>query len=557
MGNNLNNRFMLGQNFEQAGDFEKAKSIFEELYKLQPENYQFFDALNRTYIATKDYDGSIRIINERLKLTPEDINLYGLLGSTYYQLGNESEAYKTWDEAAKKFPGNSSVYRMLANYAIERRAFEKAAEFLQKGKETAEDPVSYSYELANIYTLTMQYNEAAGEYCFILSKEPNQLNIIESRILSYINKPDALEKTIRAVEAWDTGDAIAFKYLLARLYIEKKDFDAAFEIYLDIDANQKNMGIELFNFAQIVFNLKEYDAAEKAYSEIINKYPESPSTANAKLGYARTLEEKLRLEAAKVIPDWKPYYIFKGYDSGTAKDIISVYDDLSTRYPHTEIANECLFRIGEIKLDLQSLPSEAEEYFKKIVEESPASSFSVSSYQKLGAIELKRGNLENAELNFMKVSLNAKASQEQRNSAKYNLSRIYFFQADFAKSKSLLEEILDDLKDNSANDAIQLSLILNPRMNDSSNLVMFSQAEFLAEQKKFEEAAEKYKTISENPRAFMLKDFSRIREAEMEIALDNYDKSVALLTGIAEEKEKTFMLIKHYICWKDLPIWHK
>jgi hypothetical protein len=147
----------------------------------------------------------------------------------------------------------------------------------------------------------------------------------------------------------------------------------------------------------------------------------------------------------------------------------------------------------------------------KIVEESPASSFSVSSYQKLGAIELKRGNLENAELNFMKVSLNAKASQEQRNSAKYNLARIYFFQADFAKSKSILEGILDDLKDNSANDAIQLSLILNPKMNDSSNLVLFSQAEFSAEQNKFGEAAEKYKTISENPRAFILKDFSRIR----------------------------------------------
>ncbi|MGE5806979.1 MAG: tetratricopeptide repeat protein [Ignavibacteria bacterium] len=538
MGNNLNNRFMLGQNFEQAGDFEKARSIYEELYKLEPENYQFFDALNRTYIATKDYDGSIRIINERIKLTPEDINLYGLLGSTYYQLGNEAEAYKTWDEAAKKFPGNSSAYRMLANHAIQRRAFEKAAEFLQKGKETAEDPVSYSYELANIYTLTMQYSEAAGEYCFILSKEPNQLNIVESRILSYISKPDALEKTILAVEAWDTGDAIAFEYLLARLYIEEKDFDAAFEIYLDIDAKQKNMGIELFNFAQIVFSQKEYDAAEKAYSEIINKYPESPSTANAKLGYARTLEEKLRLEAAKVIPDWKPYYIFKGYDSGTAKDIISVYEDLSKRYPHTEIANECLFRIGEIKLELQSLPSEAEEYFIKIVEESPASSFSVSSYQKLGAIELKRGNLENAELNFMKVSLNAKASREQRNSAKYNLARTYFFQADFVKSKSMLEGILDDLKDNSANDAIQLSLILNPKMNDSSNLVLFSQAEFSAEQNKFGEAAEKYKTISENQRAFILKDFSRIREAEMEIAMDNYDKSISLLTGIADETVK-------------------
>jgi len=538
IGNNLNNRFMLGQNFEQAGEFEKARSIYEELYKIQPENYQFFDALNRMYIATKDYDKSIGIISERLKLTPDDINLFGLLGKTYYQTGDETSAYKTWDEAAKKFPSNSTTFRILANYAIERRAFEKAAEFLEKGKETADDPVSFSYELANIYTLTMQYHEAAAEYCFILSKEPNQLNIIESRILSYIAKPDALEKTIPVIEAWTAGGETAFKHLRARLYTEKKDFDTAFEIYLDIDSKQNHHGTELFNFAQIVFSQKEYDAAEKAYTEIISRYPGSPLAANAKLGYARTLEEKFRLEAASLIPDWKPFYNFKGYNSETAGEIISVYNDLAASYPNTEIANECLFRLGEIKLELQSLPSEAEEYFKKIIEKSPTSSFSSGSYLKLGGINLKRGEIENAEFNFLKVSLNAKASEEQRNLAKYNLARIYFFQGNFSRSKEVLEEILDNLKDNSANDAIQFSIVLNPKMNDSSNLVLFSEAEFSAERNKFQEAAGKYRTISENPRAFMLKDFSRIREAEMEIAMDNYDKSISLLSGIAEESIK-------------------
>jgi predicted negative regulator of RcsB-dependent stress response len=138
-------------------------------------------------------------------------------------------------------------------------------------------------------------------------------------------------------------------------------------------------------------------------------------------------------------------------------------------------------------------------------------------------------------LDFLKVSLNAKESEEQRNSAKYSLARIYFFQTDLVKAKQMIEDVLKDLKDNSANDAIQLSIIMNPRMNDSSNLVQFSQAEFLAEQNKFEEAAGKYRAISENPEAFILKDFSRIREAEMELAMDNFDKSISLLTGISGE----------------------
>jgi len=534
----FNNRFMLGENYERAGDLEKAKSIFEDLYKHQPDNYPFFDALNRVYIQLKEYENAIKLIENRLKITPEDINLFGLLGKVYYLKGDENKSFHVWDEALSKLPPNSMNYRIIANYAIERRAFEKAVELLKKGREISDDQVYFSYDLANIYSLTMQYKEAASEYCFILSQQPNQLRAVESRILSYINKPDALPKTILVIEEWADKGELNFIYLLARLNVEAKEFNKAYELYLLIDDKQNNQGVELYNFAQLLFSEEEYETAAKAFSEVLSRYPNSPIASTAKLGYAKTMEAKHEKEIATSQPVWKPFYLISKNNSPGIEEVISAYIELSKAYPHTEIAYESLYRIGKIKLNKQDDLTGSKEYFQKIIDEFPLSSFAPHSNEALGEIELRNGDLSKSKEYYNKIISNGRADDEQKNNAKYMLAIISFFKDDFSKAKGHLSEILNNLKDNAANDAIEFSLLLNTNMNDSTNLTIFAQAEYLADQKKFNEASEKYKVFSNNPKAFMLQNLAKLREAEMELALDNLDKSISLLESISDENEK-------------------
>ena len=86
---------------------------------------------------------------------------------------------------------------------LQRRAFDKAIDYFRRGKAVSPNPELYSYDLANIYSLTMQFKEAAEEYCFILSVQPTQLSAVENRILSYSNKPGALLQTIEVFEDWN------------------------------------------------------------------------------------------------------------------------------------------------------------------------------------------------------------------------------------------------------------------------------------------------------------------------------------------------------------------
>ncbi len=537
LNNELSNFYMLGQNYEQAGELEKAKSVYEDLYKKQPQNYQIFDALNRIYILLKDYTSSIRIINDQIKYSPQNITVYGMLGTTYYLMGEENKAFNTWDNALNNFPPNEANYRAFANYAIQMRTFNKAIEYLKKGEEISNDPKYFSYDLANIYALTMQYKDAAKEYCSILSKAPNQINAVQTRIFSYINKPEALKSTIDVFKDYSGNDEnLSFDHILARLYIEDKSYKEAFALYKNIDAKSKVKGTELYNFAELIFDEDQYSVAADAYNYIIDKYPDSPFASRAKLGYARTLEANL--SAKDTLDDWKQFHFINSGKSAEEEKVISAYMDLTKIYPNSEVGYEAYLHTGRIMLYRQNDLAGAEKNFNKVTEETPFSKYGAAAYAEMGKICLLNGNLDSAEENYSKIFSNTGLSKETRNYAAFQLSKIYFYKNNFEKARKILDPIFNDLKDNSANDAIEFSFILNISFKDSANLVIFSSAEFLAEQQKFKEAGDKYKTIASNPQAFLLQGIAQLREAQMELALNNFDKSLNLLQGIADEGEK-------------------
>ena len=534
----INNKIMLAQSFEQAGDYDRAAILFEEIYSLQPQNYQVFESLNRVYTQSKKYESSVKLIESRLKQNSKDINLYGMLGTTYYLMGDEQKAYETWEDGIRISPENQMNYRVIANYAIQRRAFDKAIEYFKRGKAISQNPEMYSYDLANIYSLTMQFKEAAEEYCFILSVQPTQLSAVENRILSYSNKPGALLQTIEVFEDWNKGDNITYDYLLSRLYMEAKSFDKAYSLYLHIDERQQNKGLELYNYAQIVFNEGEYQLAAKVYEDIIKKYPESPYSSGSKLGYAKTLEAILEKETASANPKWKPFSEPIITDTIKTNNVIRSYQDLTKMYPNSEIAFESYFRIGKIYFTKLNNLNEAKIYFERILKDASLSRFAVESLEQLGKIFLIEGDLVKAKESFERLIKNGRAAEENRNYAKFQLARISLFDGDFPQAKERLNSIISNLKDNAANDAIELSLLLNTASNDSSNLLKFGKAEFLTEQRKFAEASEHYRSISSDPNAFILHHISKIREAEVELAMNNLDNSLNLLDKIVQEAEK-------------------
>ena len=534
----LLNKFVMAQAYENSGDLGKAVTLYEELYQLDPHNNIYFESLNRIYVELKNYAASVNLLEQEIIRRPKDINLYGFLGSTYYLMGNEEKAYEVWDEPFKFLEPNAMLYRLIGSFAVERRAFEKAIDLYKRGKEIATDKIIFSYDLAQLYSITMQFEKAAEEFCNILSIEPGQLKTVETKILANSNKPDALKLTIPVVEKYLREDNISYSYLLARLYVEDKDFGKAFELYLDIDSKQSQKGQELIKYADFLFREGEYNLSKDVYGKLITTYPDSPIISVFKLGYAKSLEAILMEEYSAQLPVWKPYFQITTYEDSKVNQVIDAFNEVANLYKHSEASYEALLRIGMIKFYLQNNQDEARQDFNRIIEDAALSKSTADALSQVGEIALMNGDLTEAERNFLKLTKLSRINPQKVNDAKYKLSRIKLYRGEIGEAQRLLADILKNLKDDSANDALELSLLLNTSKYDSSNLLIFAEAEFLADQKKFSEAADKYKIIADNPQAFILHSIASIRLAEMQLALDDYGTCIGLFETIVEEGEK-------------------
>ncbi len=353
-----------------------------------------------------------------------------------------------------------------------------------------------------------------------------------------MNKPDAVAKSIPVLEKYSQGSNTDFKLILARLYAENKDYDKAFNLYKEIDESKNTQGIQLYNFAQMLYSANSFDEASKVYNEIISLFPNSPILPNVRLGYAKTLEAMLDKEESGNSSAWKPFFKPVLQNTSEAKKVKDAYLELTKSYPNTDVAMESFLRIADLDLHNLGNVDEAKNYLNEIIKNAGNSNYASDAYMKLAKIELMSGNLTQTESYYNDVISNKNYSQNQRNSADYRLARLMFCKGDFEKAKNKLNGILNNLKDNTANDALELSLIMNTSRGDSSNLAAFASAELLAEQGKFEDAEKKYKLVAADPQKFMLQNLAMFRQAQMELALNNYDTTIILLKRIAGENEK-------------------
>ena len=531
-------KLALAQSYEQIGEYESAAKIYEQLYESDPTNSVTITSLYRVYTQTKNYAALVNILDTRISQRPDDIEMYGMLGSTYYLMGNEEKAFEVWREPFQKENVNPVFYRLMANYALDRRAFEFAIELYEEGKQVSNDKIIYSIDLARLYSMTMQFEKAAQEYCYILSADPTQQNIVETRVFQNINRPGALGATLSVIEDCAEENNLSYSFLLAKLYVEKKSFQKAYKNYLDIDEKLSSQGRELYNFARQMFAEKEYSLAAEVFKSITDRYPDSPIASSAYLGYARSLEASLFEDYEKTLPLWKPYFPIENFQSEKTQEVLNAFNLVINLYKHSEPAYESILRTAVIKFYLLKDYADAKRLLETIVNEATLSQNSSEAYLELGNIAMIEGNLAEAEKNFSAITRLHNADEDQKNRSIYKLGKVNFYQGKFEGAKKNLSQILTNLKDNSANDALELLMLLNPQVNDSSNLLIYAEAEFLAEQKRFDEAAINYKKLAENQMAFVLRSISAVKYGEMLLAIDQYPESISALEGVAVEGEK-------------------
>jgi len=522
-------KFRHARAFEEAGDFERAAILYEELLAEDSLNVVYFQGLERVLLLLKRYDEAITHVQKRLSTTPQDLNLLASLGSLYYKSGRELEADEAWEQALSGNPADPQRYRIIANVMMENRLLEKAAETYRRGRIGCHDGNLFTLELAQLLAVSMDYRGASEEYLRWLRLNPAQLTFVQGRMGSYTWKEDGREAAIAAVRSalQEREDARLYE-LLGWLYLEGKIFEEAFDVFRHIDRMSQSQGMALLSFAGTAFQEGAYSVAASAYREAIEVPLPPAAMPSAKYGYANAMKELGRKEdtlqtavSANVAPA-------TGAQSRYSR-AIAYYRQIIEEYPGSEFAVRSRYQIGTIQLEEFLDLDGALASFEQVVKDGGGLHLLLfDAVLKIGEIHVSRGDTAGARERFHLVATAPNALPDQIDQAMFLLAELEYFSGRFSEALERLRDISMNLAADYANDALEMQAFLQQAMGTSPDLLVeLARADFLARQRDYGEAAALLRDAAEKGRGLPVADHALLRSAALEEALGRYDAAIS------------------------------
>jgi tetratricopeptide (TPR) repeat protein len=514
-------KLRLAQQFEQASEWERAASLYEDLYKLEPTNYIFMDGLQRSYTQLKEYDKAIHVIRNWLVFQPRDVNMKTIVGGLYYDSGDEIAADSIWKSVIATDPNNIQIYRIVANEMMEHRLYEMCIRTYLNGRAVSKNDALFADELGSLFSALQQYTSATEEYILMIRTTPDQLPFVQSRLSAYISKPEGLKSAVQVVsEAVKNAPRnIALHRLLAWLFLEERNFKNALQEYRVIDELANAMGNELYSYAQRLHQEHAPKTAVEAYKEILDLKKNPALLPYARLGYARALEELCYVTATsqKQIPA-TPLSV-DADSQATYQNVLRLYESILAERFNTDLIGQALFRIGMIKLEKTFDLDGALSAFSKMKELPQLSNVSYDALIKIGEVQIARNDLPSAQKEYERLSkVTLVVYQDQ---ATFKLAELEYFKASFDSSLSLLKRFNTNLNTDLANDALQLQYFIQENQTSTPQaLKAFAYADLLIRQRKYSEALTRFQSIIQQFPNAQLIDDALMKTGELHLILD-------------------------------------
>ena len=487
-------KFRLAQSYERSGDFEAAVKLYEELYPNDSSNPVLFESLRRGYMQLKRYDPAITLLAHRLDVTPNDLSLLAQLGTLYILKSDDTRATAAWERAIATDPKNEMTYRIVASAIIESRLFEKAIALYKRARVACGNPVLFITDIAYLHALVLDYAGATREYLNLLVQSPVQLGYVQSRLSSFTGKPDGLAAAIAVVREAVNSEQnnTVLQQLLAWTYMEGKRYGEAYTVYKNLDRLTNASGHELYNFAQRALNERAYDAAAKAFQDILASHQQFDRLAEVKFGYARTLEESTALR--DTASSFTPFGSDQSRRSVTESasmytDALAAFMRVTFEHPNTEVAARSLLRVAMLKqdrfFDLDGARTSLEQL---LVASTAFPELRLEATLRLADLMLTAGNLDKAEVLYQKVLLD-RAHTPSRDRATFRLGEIDYFRGNIPDAIKKLQELSRNAGADITNNALGLMIFLQESEKDDPGAIRaFAKADFLKRQRKFSEA---------------------------------------------------------------------
>lgn len=472
----------LAKQFYENGAFDKAAEYYKTLIT-QPNGYDlYYEDYKQTLIQLKDWTTLKKLAKTVYKESGKN-PIYQLeLGSIYVMAGEPDEAQKLYTDAIKNCKPIKFEYLKIANKFIEFKELDWALKTYQTGQQKIGQQTSFNIEIGQIYRLQNNKKGMLDLYLEEVLANPSSLEQIENNLQSALNQTEDLDnlEAILLKKVAENKKDLVYQDLLVWLYMQRNDFESAIDQATYLDGVRNENGENLINIARSAAQQKDFDAAAKGFQHIVDMGPNNYNYITATL-------ELLTVKRDKIV-------LGRNY---TNNDLISLrngYQKFLAEYYNAYTSSKAIIDLAKLNAlyihDLDTAIADLETLIN-----NPRADKSL-----VGIAKMDLGDYYIlAEQPWESILLYTQVEKEFKGNpigeeAKYRNAKLSYYKGDFEWAQTQLKIIKSNTTEFISNDAIDLSVFIADNITLDTTLepmLLFSQADLLKFQHKYEEANEK------------------------------------------------------------------
>ncbi len=534
----------LAMQYFETGEFEKAASLFKELYQKDNRSNFYFDKYIESLLAMESYDEAEKVVKNRLKREPHNLTLYVTQGKIYESQFDEDQANKLYEEAIKKMPDDRLTIVRLCNEFVKMNKFDLAIKGYERGAKLLRDEIIFSYNLGDLYRKKHDTEKMIYYFLNAMENEAARIDNVKLLLERYLAEEDW---KVLQTQLYDRlqkhSDNILYTELLAWVFIQKKNYRNALRQVKALDRRLRENGGRVYELGNMALNAQDYDVAISAYEYLVDS--KEPGSA-------------FYLDAKKELLATKRKKITEGFDF-VPEDLALLdqeYSEFLTEFGRNKSTAHILLDQASLQALYMNDLSKAIDLLNEMIEYPGVNRYLRANGKiQLADYYLMKGEQWEATLLYSQVDKEFKDDLLGQ-TARFKNAKLSYYTGDFQWAQTQFDVLKASTSKLISNDALDLSVFIMDNLGldtTSRPMELFAMSEQLVFQNRFDKAVETWNQIeSEFPDHSLQDDIlyakARMYEKrrEYELAADMYKEIVEKYIEEIRGDNALFALAKLY-----------
>jgi len=514
--------------YYNAKDYEKAIPLLLDVYAISKNGTYYRFYINCLVELERFAEAEKNIQKEIQKMKTPKPEYYIHWGYILKAQKRTDEAYEKYKGAIEKIPNNKGNYLITASNFLSWGEYEYAKRTYLKGREVLVSE-QFNYELARAYLYLRDYDNMMEEYLNLLRIDEKQISRVQSSLSSAmrLDIDNGLRDKFRTqvLKRIQTEPRIiGYNRLLIWFFLQEKKFSSALRQSVALDRRTGEEAPQLVQLGNMALKNKMFADAKKAFDYLMEKGEENPFfkqayALNIHTSYLQFITEfpDDKEKGKNLADDFKQGLEFLGISPATLNLVRENAHLLAFYLDETEVAIEILNK----GLRIPMLKPEQTGVLKT----------------ELADIYIFSNDPWEATLIYSQV-IDANKKNSLGDDVKLKKAKLGYYLGNFSWAKAQLDVLKASTSKLTANDAMELSLLIGNNLNLDTTavpLTMFAKADLRFFQNRDEEAMMILDGLAEIYPYHTLVDNILFRKSKIEISRQNHSKAAEYLEQIVSD----------------------